>query len=101
MGSRVQLHSLLEQILGTNKVYFQPPPTLSMGYPCIVYSRSLAKTKYANNNPYNYQIGYVVTVIDANPDSLIPGKIAMLPMCSFDRHFTINNLNHDVYNLYY
>lgn len=51
--------------------------------------------------PYNYRVGYQVTVIDRNPDSLIPGKIASLPMCKFDRHYKAENLNHDVYNLYY
>lgn len=56
---------------------------------------------YANGEPYMHVIGYKVTIIDANPDSLIPGKIALLPMCSFDRHYKSNNLNHDVYNLYY
>ena len=44
---------------------------------------------------------YQVTVIYRNPDSEIPSKIALLPMCSHERHYTKENLNHDVFNLYF
>ena len=50
---------------------------------------------------YNHTVGYMVTVIDPNPISDIHEKILRLPLCSFDRHYTQDNLNHDVYNLYY
>jgi hypothetical protein len=56
---------------------------------------------FADNKPYNHQKAYMVTVIDRNPDSEIPEKIAMLPMCKFNRHYTKDNLNHDIYTLYY
>lgn len=101
MGQRLQLQTLLENLLGSRNVYFQPPSTLQMKYPCIVYSRNAGDTKFANDKPYAQTTGYQVMVIDANPDSLIPGKVASLPLCSFNRHYTKDNLNHDVYNLYY
>jgi len=44
---------------------------------------------------------YQVTVIDADPDSIIPEKIEALPMCTFDRQFTADNLYHDVFSLYF
>jgi hypothetical protein len=99
MGSRLSLHTVLKSIL-TN-VYFQPPPSLTMSYPCIVYERSNIDTKFADNNPYSLETRYMVTVIDPNPDSTSPMKIAALPKCNFDRHFTADNLNHDVFSLYY
>jgi len=40
-------------------------------------------------------------VIDKDPDSEIPGMVAKLPLCKFVRHYTTDNLNHDVYRLYY
>jgi hypothetical protein len=40
-------------------------------------------------------------VIYRHPDSDLPHKIASLPKCSFDRHFVSDNLNHDVFNLYF
>ena len=107
MGQRADLQVLLRGILETvnvafvNNVYFQPPATVTMVYPCIVYRRDYAYTEFANDKPYKYCKRYLVTVIDQNPDSEIPGKIAALPMCIFDRFYTANQLNHDVYKLFF
>jgi len=101
MGSRLNLQTLLEALLGTRNVYFQPPETIKLSYPGIIYSRNSGETRFANNKPYAHQLRYNIMVIDKNPDSEILEKIASLPMCTFERHYTADNLNHDVYNLYY
>ena len=101
MPRRLELQTRLERLLESDYVYFQPPANVEMEYPCIVYRRNSVKTKFANDFPYVAEVRYQVTVIDPDPDSLIPGKIAALPKCSFDRHYTVDNLNHDVYNLYF
>lgn len=72
-----------------------------MQYPAIVYRRDYADTTFADNAPYRYVKRYQVTVIDKNPDSSIPAKVAALPMCSFNRYFPNGQLNHDVFNLYF
>jgi hypothetical protein len=56
---------------------------------------------FANNLPFRHTKRYQVTVIDRDPDSLIPDKVAALPMCLHNRFFVANNLNHDVFNLYF
>lgn len=99
MGSRLGLQDLLETLVAN--VYFQPPESLKLSYPCIVYSRSDMDTKFADDIPYAHSKQYQLIVIDKDPDSSIPGKVALLPMCTFDRHYTANNLNHDVFDLYY
>jgi len=101
MGRRLLLHQILSNTLGSGYVYFQPPETLKINYPCIVYKRSSAITKFANDFPYICEMRYQVIVIDENPDSEIPEKIAALPKCIFDRHYIMGNLNHDVYEIYY
>ncbi len=101
MGSRLELDKILRNLLGTSNVYFQPPETIKMKYPCIVYERSSGNTKFADNNPYIHKKRYTVTVIDKNPDSEIPDKVAQLQMSTYDRHFASDNLNHDVFTLYY
>jgi len=101
MGTRLQLQTVLETILGSKNVYFQPPATIVMKYPCIVYSRSSMDTKFANNVPYSIKNRYQLTVIAKDPDSVIPGKVGALSMCVYDRHFTSDNLNHDIFNIYY
>lgn len=94
-----QIQSLLE-LLCPN-VYFQPPANIVMQYPCIVYSRDSGNTIFADNNPYRFEKRYSVTVIDRDPDSPILDKIADLPKSSFTRHFTADNLNHDVFMIYF
>lgn len=101
MDRRLKLHELLASIPGVTKAYFQPPPSLSMTYPCIVYERDDASTQHANNLPYRSMQRYQVTVLDRDPDSQILAGVAKLPTARFNRHFTADNLNHDVYTLYF
>jgi hypothetical protein len=101
MGQRQALQVVLEGLLESSNVYFQPPASIQMQYPCIVYQRYTALTGFADGIPYVHNKRYQVTVIDQNPDSLIPDLIAMLPLCVHNRFFVVNNLNHDVFNLYY
>lgn len=96
---RLQLQSLLEDI--TPNVYFQPPNNLQMQYPCIRYERDRADTKFAGNSPYRLTKRYQVTVISTDPDSDIPDKVAALPLCTHQRFFVADNLNHDVYTLFF
>lgn len=101
MGTRIELQEMLEDLLGSPNVYFQPPESVRMEYPAIVYSRYDIDTRHAGNKPYAQLPAYQLIVVDKNPDSDIVLKVSGLPMCSFDRHYTSDNLNHDVFTLYY
>lgn len=98
---REALQTLLEELLGSRNVYFQPPESKKFKYPCIVYERSGIRTDSANNKRYLKHKRYTVTYIDEDPDSEIPDRILEQNHCSFDRHFTADNLNHDVFTLYF
>lgn len=101
VDQRLKLQELLEEILGTRNVYFQPPANVKMNYPAIVYQRDALDSKFAGNRPYSLTKRYEVTIIDRDPDSSIPDRVAALPLSSFSRHFVVDNLNHDVYTLYF
>ena len=101
MAPRLELQALLQEILQSDYVYFQPPPTIQMKYPCIVYHRDYELANYADDAPYTRRKRYLVTVIDRDPDSEIPDKIGDLPLCVYDRFYTAENLNHDVYKLFF
>lgn len=101
MSNRTNLQAILEQILGSRNVYYQPPESVKINYPAIVYSRNDIDSKYANNKVYHNTNRYEVIVIDKKPDNAAIDKILELPCCSFDRHYTADNLNHDVLTLYY
>ncbi len=101
MPSRTDLQTLLETLLGSRNVYFQPPPSVEMKYPCIIYELTDMDTMFADNVPYKVEKRYSLTVVDKDPDSLIPDKVAALPKCIFDRHFVADNLNHNIFIIYF
>lgn len=101
MDKRLELQTMLEEILGSRNVYFQPPANVHMKYPAIVYTRSNIRNNFAGNDVYKQSFFYEVTVIDYDPDSAIVKAISKLPKIRYDRHFTSDNLNHDVFTIYY
>lgn len=101
MGSRLELQNLLESILGSRNVYYQPPESIKIKYPAIIYSRNDIDNNFADDIVYMQNHTYQIIVIDANPDSEIIDKISKLPMCRYNRHYTSDNLNHDVFILNY
>ena len=101
MATRVDLQVKLERILGSRNVYYQPPESVKINYPAIVYSRSDIDINYADDKSYMNTNRYEIIVIDKRPDNDATGQILMLPHCSFDRHYTSDNLHHDVLTLYY
>lgn len=100
MRSRLDLHESLCEALGSKNVYFSPRSNVKMSYPAIVYSRSNAENVHADNRVYSRRTAYSVTVIDANPDSLIPERVAELPYIRHVNHFVSENLNHDIFTIY-
>lgn len=103
MASRLELHEEFCELLGSRNVYFQPPESLKMQYPCIRYSISGMPNIKANDKFYTKTCTtYDITVIDADPDSDISTRIlAHFPMTRFDRAYTSNNLNHHVLTINY
>lgn len=101
MDKRLDLHELLCEILGSRNVYYQPPSSVRMKYPAIVYGRESIENTSADNLIYKQDHVYQITVIDSDPDSEIVHKVSRIPRIIFDRHFTSDNLNHDVFTLYY
>ena len=98
--NRLDLQTEFEKILGSHNVYFQPPASVKMQYPAIVYSLKNIEKNFANNLSYIITPGYEVILIDKNPDSIYVEKILKLPYCRFDRHYTSDNLNHFVFTIY-
>lgn len=99
MAPRAQLQSLLE--IACDNVYFQPPPDVQMIYPAIVYERMRAETEHADNQPYRITKRYQLTIISRSPDDPLSDIIAALPQCIHERFYVADNLNHDVFNIYF
>lgn len=101
MDRRLDFHDVLESVLGSTNVYFQPTTNTQMRYPAIVYHLGTLDSTHANNDPYRIDTAYTVTYIDRDPDSDIPMKLIRMRKSSFDRKFVADNLNHTVFNIYY
>lgn len=97
--NRLELQAELEQLCP--HVYFQPPRSTLMEYPAIRYERENIFNRHADNLPYHLAHMYQITVIDWDPDSEIVEAVAKLPRCRFERHYTADDLNHDVFTIYY
>lgn len=99
MVQRDPLQAILELII--DNVYFQAPPNVQMEYPAIKYERARADTAFADNAPYRFTKQYQLILISRNPDQSALDAIAALPMCTHERFYVADNLNHDVFNIYF
>lgn len=97
---RLRLQSVLENILGSENVYFQPPANTIMRYPCIVYSFTGTYGTKADNINYLTSDAYDVTLITKDPVfGEINERILEIPHCRFSRKYTADNLHHFSYSL--
>ena len=101
MADRLELHSVLQELLGSSNVYYQPPESIKMQYDAIRYSKKNIASKYANDRKYSMMDCYDVTVISRLPDNPVIKKLLSLPYCSYDRHYVADNLHHDVLTIYW
>lgn len=100
MESRLKLHD--ELLVFMPNVYFQPPSNVKMKYPCIVYNKSSQSRQHGNDKIYLKKQGYQITVIEWDPDSLVPDNIEdYFQYCSIDQNYVVDNLNHTTLTLYY
>lgn len=98
---RVELQRMLEGMLGSRNVYFQPPTGTKLNYPCIVYRLQAANDIHADDRLYRRLKRYSLTYITKNPEDPMVDTIDDLRYCSFASFFTSDNLNHYVYDIYY
>ena len=115
MGRRLELQTKLEELMHTSypdqfpdttnasryHVYFQPNDNTRMVYPAIVYERDGLDDKRANNEAYSQTKRYRITVIDRNPDSVIPDLLSRFPMTRFTAHQVRDGLHQDIYTTYF
>ena len=98
---RLSLHNQLLSILGSANVYFQPPTSIVLKYPCIIYKLDAMKNVHADDKRYLGNKSYLVTVVDKNPDTTLYEKILDLPYSALESSFTKDGLNHYICSLYW
>ena len=79
MADRLDLQSLLEELLESRNVYYQSPESVKMQYPAIRYSKKNIQSAYANNSKYLMRDCYELIVISRKPDDTVIKKLLALP----------------------
>ena len=101
MDKRMSLQVELERLAGRN-VYFQPPASVQLVYPCVIYNLSAGDTKHADDLVYTYTNRFELIFIYRKPNiEIIEQVLRTFPMCSVSRVYIADNLYHYVFNLYY
>lgn len=97
---RHKLSRMLHEVLGTDNVYYDPPESVEMDYPAIVYVRAKIDTREADNLHYLTHDRYTITYIRKSADDDMVDRILELPYCYHDRPLVVDNLHQDVFTIY-
>jgi hypothetical protein len=95
--TRLEVHDMLIEILGNRNVYYQPPESFKLTYPCIIYSLADIDPLRADDLAYVKRHRYLVTHIGHNPDDPVIEDLADTTGFSYDRHFVSDGLHHNVF----
>jgi len=100
---RLELHEKLIDLLGFGHVYYQPPETIKMEYPSIIYDLYRINQRFADDKNYRLMPAYSITIIDRSTDlDWITKMFETFPKyCSLERTYTADNLVHYSFILYY
>lgn len=101
-SKRLEFDKELRSVLGNNNVYFEPPATIQMKYPCIIYSVDRVKTFRADNDAYINNRAYQVISVTTNPDTdIVEDMLDSFKHCYFERRYKSDGLIHDVFTIYF
>ena len=103
MATRLELQHALEA-LDIGKPYFQPPASVRLQYPCVIYDMNRADVTYASDRAYAITNQYSLMHICKDPDesqAVIEKIIRAFPRCNHDRTYIADNLYHQVFSLYF
>lgn len=81
-------------------VYYNPPSSVQLVYPCIIVQLDDVLHGHANNKVYKRDNRYALTIIDPNPDSELRAIIDDLPKTSMNRSYVADGLWHFSYTMF-
>lgn len=99
--TRADLDRILRTTLGTSNVYFDPPESFKLKYPCIIYSFEGNADMHADNKTYYRYKRYSMLYITQNADDQMADTLSDLSFCKLARSYTANNLYHYAFEIFY
>ena len=105
MLTRLELQEKLVEVLGSDQVYYEPPETVKMRYPAIVYSLARMHNRAANNHTVyqrydSYTVSYIAKQVEQTRTDSVPERLMALDGAVFDRTYVADNLHHYVFTIY-
>ena len=101
MDNRLELQNKLKTLAGGN-AYFQPPSSVNLIYPCVIYNLSAGHSMRADDKMYTYTDRFNLLFIFKYPNmKIIEQVLQEFPMCSVSRVYVVDNLYHYAFDLYY
>ena len=100
LDRRLELDARLRRILGSNNLYFEPPASVRMTYPCIRYTRERIDTDFADNRVYLGKQRYNIILIYYDVDTDLIDRVLYNDeglVFSHERHYVADGLHHDIF----
>ena len=97
-----QIRDILYTI--TENVYYDPPTSIQMKFPCFRFTMNNTDSKYADNLSYLRTKRWAITFITRDVeelDDVINQMLIKFKYCTHETTFKADNLNHAVFNLYF
>lgn len=102
MASRLKLQEELEEILGSKNVYFQPPASVKLKYPCIIYEIDTTDTRHADNKAFiltnRYHVKHLFKSLEKEKKDAL---LLHFMMISHNNRMVVDGLYNDDFTLYY
>lgn len=93
------LSSIMEECGEEPHLYFQPPESVKLEYPCMIYRLRTMTSRKADDKPYYKTIGFDITYVTRSPNSSVPSRMLSEQYMNFDRYYTSENLHHYAYTI--
>ena len=99
--TRVELDRILRTTLGSTNVYYDPPESFKLKYPCIVYSLAGHSETFADDNDYYGMKRYTLTYITQDADDPMADTLDKIRYCRLNRPYASDGLYHFAYDIYF
>lgn len=100
MRTYKDLLHLLRKAVDHDRVYFQPPENLKLGYPAVVFHLTKIKVDHADDVPYKGAREYMITLITKEPEPDALEEILKIPYTTLDSTYISDGMNHFVFTSY-
>ncbi len=96
---RLLFDEAIKEATGLTHVYYDPPESIFMEYPAIVYKKTNMPSEYADGLKYIKHLAFEVKLICEDADSKYVDILHDFKFSNFNRHYIADDLHHDVFTI--